>query len=37
MKLLNSPKGIIYNFNVVNLYNQGQKTMVNQIYKDLND
>ena len=37
MRLLNSPKGILYNFNVVNLYSQGQKTMVNQFYKDLDD
>jgi len=35
MKLLESPKGIIYNFNTVNLYTEGQKTYVNDLYRIL--
>lgn len=35
MKLLNSPKGIIYNFNVVNLYSDGQKTYVNDFFRNI--
>lgn len=35
MKLLQSPKGIMLNFNVVNLYNDGQKTYVNEAFRDL--
>lgn len=35
MKLLSSPKGIIYNFNTVNLYNEGQKTYVNDYYRNI--
>jgi len=37
MKLLQAPKGVIYNFNVVNLYNEGQKTFVNEFFRDLVD
>ena len=37
MKLLKSPKGIIYNFNVLNLYHEGQKTYVNQFFEELKD
>ncbi|WP_340152177.1 GxxExxY protein [uncultured Marivirga sp.] len=32
MKLLKVPKGILYNFNVYNLYNEGQKTFVNEFF-----
>lgn len=35
MKLLSSPKGIIYNFNTVNLYAEGQKTYVNDFYRNI--
>ena len=35
MKLLNSPKGIVYNFNTVNLYADGQKTYVNDYFRVL--
>ncbi len=35
MKLLKSPKGILYNFNVINLYQKGQKTFVNELYEGL--
>jgi len=37
MKLLKSPKGIIYNFNVLNLYHEGQKTYVNEFFEKLED
>jgi GxxExxY protein len=37
MKLLEAPKGILYNFNCVNLYNEGQKTFVNHLYSSLED
>lgn len=35
MRLLNSPKGLLLNFNSVNLFKDGQKTMVNEIYRNL--
>jgi GxxExxY protein len=35
MKLLKAPKGLILNFNVVNIFKEGQKTLVNEIYRDL--
>ena len=35
MQLLNAPKGIIYNFNVTNLFHHGQKTLVNEYYRNL--
>ncbi|MCB0619031.1 MAG: GxxExxY protein [Saprospiraceae bacterium] len=35
MKLLQAPKGILYNFNVVNLYQNGQKTYVNEWFRAL--
>lgn len=35
MKLLKAPKGIIYNFNVASLYNEGQKTYVNEFFTNL--
>ncbi|MFY8066446.1 MAG: GxxExxY protein [Flavobacterium sp.] len=34
MKLLKSPKGILINFN--NILNEGQKTFVNEYFKNLN-
>ncbi len=33
MRLLEAPKGIIFNFNVANLFSQGQKTFVNDLFK----
>jgi len=33
MKLLEKPKGILYNFNVVHLFSQGQKTYVNELFR----
>ncbi len=35
MRLLNAPKGILINFNCVNLFNQGQKTYVNDLFSAL--
>jgi GxxExxY protein len=35
MKLLEVPKGLMLNFNVENLYYDGQKTYVNQIFQNL--
>jgi len=37
MKLLNSPQGILINFNCKNIFNEGQKTYVNELYRLLND
>lgn len=35
MKLLKSPKGILINFNCFNIFNEGQKTFVNEYYRKL--
>jgi GxxExxY protein len=35
MQLLKSPKGIIINFNCVNLFKHGQKTLVNDLFRSL--
>ncbi len=35
MKLLEAPKGVIINFNVTNIFREGQKTYVNPIYAAL--
>lgn len=35
MKLLNAPKGMLINFNCVNLFKQGQKTFVNELFRNL--
>lgn len=35
MQLLGSPKGILFNFNVANLINAGQKTYVNKFFSKL--
>ncbi len=37
MKLLNVPEGLLINFNVVNIFSQGQKTFVNDLYRNLPD
>lgn len=37
MKLLKKPKGIVFNFHCINLYNEGQKTFVNEYFSLLND
>ena len=35
MKLLKSPKGILINFNCYNIFNEGQKTFVNEYFRNL--
>ena len=35
MKLLKAPKGIIINFNCFNIFKDGQKTFVNEYFKNL--
>lgn len=35
MKLLNVPKGLMINFNSVHIFKQGQKTYVNELYRNL--
>ena len=37
MKLLKAPKGILYNFNSVNLYKEGQLTLVNEFFRILEE
>ncbi|MDP9954660.1 GxxExxY protein [Epilithonimonas hungarica] len=36
MNLLKVPKGILVNFNVTNIFKEGQKTFVNKYYEQLN-
>ena len=35
MKLLHKPKGILINFNCSNLFYEGQRTLVNEVYASL--
>ena len=35
MQMLQKPKGILINFHVTNIFKQGQKTLVNQLYSIL--
>ena len=35
MKLLKCPKGILLNFNCSNIFNEGQKTFVNEYFRNL--
>ena len=35
MRLLERPKGLIINFNCTNIFKEGQKTLVNDIYANL--
>ena len=37
MNLLNSPEGLLINFNVTNIFKEGQKTYVNELYRDIDD
>lgn len=37
MKLLKAPIGLIINFNVTNIYKEGQKTLVNELYRNLEE
>ena len=35
MKVLRKPKGLLINFNVTNIFKEGQRTMVNELYQEL--
>jgi GxxExxY protein len=35
MKLMQKPKGMLINFNCTNIFKEGQKTFVNELYKAL--
>jgi len=35
MRILERPKGVIINFNVTNIFKEGQKTLVNEFYARL--
>jgi GxxExxY protein len=35
MKLLNRPLGLLINFNCVSIFKQGQRTLVNEMYRRL--
>ena len=35
MKLLNVSKGLMINFNVKHIFKEGQRTYVNELYRDL--
>ncbi|MFN4025976.1 MAG: GxxExxY protein [Flavobacterium sp.] len=37
MKLLKIPMGLMINFNVTNIYKEGQKTYVNELYRELEE
>lgn len=37
MKLLEKPKGILINFNCANLFKEGQRTYVNELFRELPD
>jgi GxxExxY protein len=37
MKLLDSPKGILINFNSTNIFREGQRTLVNEKYRALHE
>jgi len=37
MKLLQVPKGLLLNFNTTNIFHSGQKTLVNELYRNLQD
>ena len=37
MKLLKSPKGLLFNFNCLNIIHEGKRSFVNEYYKDLKD
>jgi GxxExxY protein len=37
MNLLNVPMGLLINFNVTNIYKEGQKTYINNLYNQLWD
>ncbi len=37
MKLLHKPKGLLINFNCTNIFKEGQRTMVNELFSSLQE
>ena len=37
MKLLKAPMGLMINFNCTNIFNEGQKTYVNELFRSIED
>lgn len=37
LKLLEKPEGLLINFNVTNIFYEGQKTYVNELFQNLED
>lgn len=37
MRMLDKPKGILINFNCTNIFREGQKTLVNELYAELSE
>ena len=37
MKLFKVPEGLLLNFNVINLFKEGQRTYVNELYRNLKE
>jgi GxxExxY protein len=37
MKLLHVPKGLLINFNTTHIFREGQRTFVNELYRELKD
>ncbi|MGC9330916.1 MAG: GxxExxY protein [Bacteroidales bacterium] len=37
MKLLEAPEGLLLNFNVTNIFKEGQRTYVNELFRNLSD
>jgi GxxExxY protein len=35
MRMIEKPKGILINFHCVNIFKEGQKTLVNELFRDL--
>ena len=37
MQMLSKPKGVLINFHCKNIFNEGQKTLVNELFRQLNE
>jgi len=37
MRMVEKPKGVLINFHCVNIFKEGQKTLVNELFRDLPD
>ena len=37
LRMLSKPKGILINFNCTNIFNEGQKTYVNELFRSIED